>query len=501
MRELQRDMGMSMMFITHDLGVVAEIADEVVVMYLGTQVERGPVHAIFTDPKHPYTRALLDSIPKLSLRQKSRLDTIRGSVPHPLNRPKGCPFHSRCDFAIAGTCDEIVPSPIILPDGREVRCLLYDQTQSIPEEIMASFDSEKQASTTEKVEFAKPQSDRVLLEVNNLKMHFPITSGFFNRTVGHVKAVDDVSLVIHEGETLGLVGESGCGKTTLGHCLLRLYDPTSGEMFYQNGHNDRVDLAQLPARVLKDYHRDIRMIFQDPHSSLNPRMVVLDIVGEALKVNKIAKGRDLEERVRDLLQKVGLRPEYMRRYPHAFSGGERQRIGIARALAPYPKLVVADEAVSALDVSVQAQILNLLKDLQAEFGLTYLFISHDLSVVAHISDRVAVMYVGKLVELATTEAIFENPQHPYTEALLSAVLKPDPRARNDGNRIRLEGDVADPSAPPSGCPFHPRCRHVQQQCETDVPALRQTRDGHFVACHFAEELDLTGVDCSAEGNN
>ena len=324
-------------------------------------------------------------------------------------------------------------------------------------------------------------------------MHFPIVSGFFNRTVGYVKAVDGVSFSIYEGETLGLVGELGCGKTTLAHAVMRLYTPTAGEMRYRSAKGAEVDLAQLTMKQLKPYRREIRMIFQDPHSSLNPRLPVIDIVGESLQVNGIVKGAALEERVRDLLQRVGLRAEYLHRYPHAFSGGERQRIGIARALAPYPKLVVADEAVSALDVSVQAQILNLLKDLQAEFGLTYLFISHALNVVAHISDRVAVMYVGKIVELATTDAIFQNPKHPYTEALLSAVLKPDPHARNDSSRIRLEGDVADPAHPPPGCAFHPRCRYAQDRCRVETPALRSTKDGHLVACHFAEDLQLEGI--------
>ncbi|UCH27932.1 MAG: ATP-binding cassette domain-containing protein [Trueperaceae bacterium] len=326
-------------------------------------------------------------------------------------------------------------------------------------------------------------------------MHFPIKTGFFNRTVGHVKAVDDVSFAIREGETLGLVGESGCGKTTLGHTLMRLYQPTAGKILYDGtSGNGQVDLAHLNNRELKRYRREIRMIFQDPHASLNPRMVVRDIVGESLMVNELAKGSELDETVRGLLQRVGLRPEYIQRYPHAFSGGERQRIGIARALAPNPKLIVADEAVSALDVSVQAQILNLLKDLQAEFGLTFLFISHDLSVVAHISDRVAVMYVGKIVELATTETLFSRPQHPYTEALLSAVLKPDPTLRNDANRILLTGDVADPANTPSGCDFHPRCRYAQDRCKTEVPALRETAAGHFVSCHFSEELELRGID-------
>jgi len=331
------------------------------------------------------------------------------------------------------------------------------------------------------------------LDVRDLKMHFPITKGFFSRTVGHVKAVDDVSFTVYEGETLGLVGESGCGKTTTGRCLLRIYDPTAGEIRYHRPDGGTVDLMTLKHQALKAVRRDIRMIFQDPQSSLNPRLPVLEIVGEPLKVNGLAKGKDLEDQVADLLKKVGLRPEYLRRYPHAFSGGERQRIGIARALALNPRLVVADEAVSALDVSVQAQTLNLLQDLQGEFGLTYLFVAHDLSVVEHIADRVAVMYVGKIVELALTDELFAQPKHPYTEALLSAVPKPDPRLRNKGARIRLEGEVGDPTNPPPGCAFHPRCRYAKDRCKREVPALRNLGNGHLAACHFAEELQLKGV--------
>jgi peptide/nickel transport system ATP-binding protein len=314
-------------------------------------------------------------------------------------------------------------------------------------------------------------SAEVILAVNNLKMHFPIRKGFRQRVVGQVKAVDDVSFAIRRGETLGLVGESGCGKTTIGRCIMRAYDPTAGQISYWNQNEEPVDLARLKQRELKPYRRQLRMIFQDPYSSLNPRMTVLDIVGEPIKVHGIAHGAEMEERVANLLKRVGLRPEYMRRYQHAFSGGQRQRIGIARALALDPRVVIADEAVSALDVSVQAQILNLMEDLRAELNLTYLFISHDLSVVEYVADRVAVMYVGKLVEMAETATLFANPKHPYTEALLSAVPKPDPTMRS--KRIVLEGDVADPSNPPSGCYFHPRCRYVESRCVTETPYLRE----------------------------
>ena len=337
----------------------------------------------------------------------------------------------------------------------------------------------------------KPAGSDIRLQVDNLKMFFPIQRGFVRKTVGYVRAVDDVSLYAKRGETLGLVGESGCGKTTVGRCIVRAYQPTNGAILYQNDSGDQVDLARLAKNDLKRYRRELRMIFQDPYASLNPRQNVLKIIGDPLKIHGLATGKELEHRVAELLRRVGLQPEYMRRYPHAFSGGQRQRIGIARALALNPSVVVCDEPVSALDVSVQAQILNLLQDLQSDFNLTYLFISHDLSVVEYIANRVAVMYVGKLVEVAPTEELFCNPKHPYTEALLSAVPKPDPRLRTP--RLLLEGDVPDPSNPPSGCYFHPRCRYAQAICKTEQPPLRSLDDNHSVACHFAEQLTLRGV--------
>ncbi|TME93847.1 MAG: ATP-binding cassette domain-containing protein [Chloroflexi bacterium] len=325
-------------------------------------------------------------------------------------------------------------------------------------------------------------------------MHFPIRRGVFRRLTGWVRAVDGVTFSIREGETLGLVGESGCGKSTTGRCILRVYAPSAGEIVYRGANGKTVDLASIDESALRPFRREIRMVFQDPYSSLNPRMTLLDIVGEPLKVHRIASGRQLEERVAWLLRRVGLRPEYMRRYPHAFSGGERQRVGIARALALEPRLVVADEAVSALDVSVRAQILNLLQDLQREFNLTYLFIAHDLSVVEYLCDRVAVMYVGKLVEVASTAELYARPKHPYTEALLSAVPKPDPRLRSRGRRIILQGEVADPANPPPGCAFHTRCLYATDRCRTEEPALRDVGGGHLAACHYAEELGLRGAE-------
>ena len=331
----------------------------------------------------------------------------------------------------------------------------------------------------------------LILEVRGLKMHFPVRKGFLQRTVGYVRAVDDVSFSLQSGETLALVGESGCGKTTTARCILRALKPTAGAIAFRIDAQTIVDLASLSRRELRPVRRHMQMIFQDPYASLNPRMTLADIVGEPLLVNGMNDRRERNERVAELLRLVGMRSEYMQRYPHAFSGGQRQRIGIARALALHPSLVVADEAVSALDVSVQAQILNLLMELQGRLGLTYLFVAHDLSVVKHISDRVAVMYVGKLVELAPTARLFAHPKHPYTEALLSAVPIPDPRLRS--RRILLEGDVADPSNPPSGCYFHPRCSYAIERCRIEAPPLLQIEPGRYAACHRAAELTLNGA--------
>ncbi len=336
------------------------------------------------------------------------------------------------------------------------------------------------------------QSDVVLLRVNRLKKYFPVRRGVFRRIVGWVKAVDEVDFFIRIGETLGLVGESGCGKTTCARTILRLIEPTSGEVWFRSKQlGKEVNVVKADKKTMKLLRREMQIIFQDPYSSLNPRMTVGDIIGEPLVVHGLAKGKALRERVAELLEAVGLKPEHMRRYPHEFSGGQRQRIGIARALALNPQLVVCDEPVSALDVSIQAQILNLLEDLQDQFGLTYLFVAHDLSVVKHISDRVAVMYLGKIVELAETEELFLRPKHPYTEALLSAVPVPDPDYQAE--RIILQGDVPSPVNPPKGCRFHPRCSYAKDICGKEAPELTDLGGEHFVACHFARELSLRGV--------
>ena len=321
-----------------------------------------------------------------------------------------------------------------------------------------------------------------LLEVRGVKKHFPIKKGFFNKVVGQIKAVDGVSFELYSGECLGLVGESGSGKTTVGRTILRALKPTAGEVIFQiNGKS--YDLASLETHELRPLRRYMQMIFQDPYSSLNPRMTVAEIIGEPLLVNGTVNNSERENIICDLLEQVGLKTEHLRRYPHAFSGGQRQRIGIARALALKPKLIVADEPVSALDVSVQAQVLNLLQDLQSAFKLTYLFIAHDLSVVGHISDRIAVMYAGRLVELGSAREIMTKPNHPYTEALLEAVPMPDPIIKPD--RQLLSGEVADPSNLPTGCVFHPRCSKVEERCRVERPDLREISPGNFSRCHLS----------------
>lgn len=348
-------------------------------------------------------------------------------------------------------------------------------------------------ATTDSAQLPRQQQadGSMLVEINDLKKHFPIQRGLLRRTVGSIRAVDGVDLNIKRGQTHGLVGESGSGKTTTAKMVLRAIDPTAGEIWFEDRQLGRVNIPSLDDRQLRQVRRNIKIVYQDPYSSLNPRMTVQQIVGEHLLVNKQAQGRELDMRVGELLEMVGLRPEYARRYPHAFSGGQRQRLAIARALSMQPQLIVCDEPVSALDVSVQAQILKLLRELQLSFGLSYLFVAHDLSVVENVSDQVSVMYLGQIVESAPTEALYTNPLAPYTEALMSAVPQPDPKATK--KRIVLEGEVPSPANPPSGCYFHPRCPYAQDICKTEQPALEEIKPGHYARCHFARELNLQGV--------
>lgn len=478
--QLQRDTGMAVLFITHDLGVVAEIADEVAVMYLGRIVERGPLREVLEHPKHPYTRGLLASMPRLDGDFKAPLRAIPGMVPPPALRPSGCPFHPRCDWARIDICTQKPVGDTELGGGQTVACHAYGPEAHLFTRTPIAAPAPVAAPRREE-HGAAP-----LLTIRNLHKHFPIRAGFFQRQIGAVKAVNDISLDIFPGETLGLVGESGCGKSTLGQTIVGLHRADSGSVVFRDGRAER-DLRTARGAEARGLRTDIRMIFQDPTGSLNPRMRVRDIIGEVLQVNGGHSAAEIESRVQVLLEKVGLSPDYAERYPHAFSGGQRQRIAIARALASDPKLVIADEAVSALDVSVQTQIINMMKTLQAEMGLTYLFVSHDLGVIANISDRVAVMYAGRIVELGTTEAIFRNPRHPYTEALLAAI--PGRGQRRSGARIRLAGHVPDGSAPLEGCAFADRCRYAIGACRTTLPPLKGEKT-HLDACLRSDEVQL-----------
>jgi peptide/nickel transport system ATP-binding protein len=351
--------------------------------------------------------------------------------------------------------------------------------------------------TTEPTIRSAPTDESILVEVRDLKKHFPIQQGFLRRTVGAIRAVDGVSLTINKSQTHGLVGESGSGKTTLGRMIIRAIEPTAGDIWFSDRDVGWVNVADANERQLRQVRRNMKIVYQDPYSSLNPRMTVRQIVGEHLMVTKTASGKDLERQVSSLLELVGLRPEYGQRYPHAFSGGQRQRIAIARALSMRPQLLICDEPVSALDVSVQAQILKLLDDLQKQFGLSYLFIAHDLSVVDNVSDHVSVMYVGQIVESAPKRQLYTTPLHPYTEALMSAVPQPDPRAKK--KRIVLEGELPSPERPPSGCYFHPRCPYAQPICREQPPALEEITPGHYARCHFARTLHLQGALGTATG--
>ncbi|WMT88618.1 ABC transporter ATP-binding protein [Pelagibacterium sp. 26DY04] len=479
LRRLQETEDMAVLFITHDLGVVEEIADEVAVMYLGKIVEQGPVDDVLSNPRHPYTRGLLASMPRLEGDFKAPLSAIRGMVPTPANRPKGCPFHTRCALAIEGVCDARMPAATMVESGHMVACHAADETAApVSTPAIAAVPTPAAANA---------RDDTPLLKVENLSKFFPIKAGFLERTVGHVRAVSDISFEIGHGETLGLVGESGCGKSTLAQTLIGIHRADAGKVTFA-GREGPVDVLSARGGVAKALRSDMRMVFQDPSGSLNPRLRVRDIIGEVLEVNTSLSRGQIDARVKELLGEVGLSADYAGRYPHAFSGGQRQRVAIARALASDPRLVIADEAVSALDVSVQTQIINLMKRLQRQHGLTYLFVSHDLGVIANISDRVAVMYAGRIVEIGRTEDIFYRPQHPYTEALLAAIPG---RSRRGVADKRIEGHAPADGASEQGCAFASRCPYAQPACRASVPALAQSVPGQNVACHRAAELDLS----------
>ncbi|WP_245651790.1 ABC transporter ATP-binding protein [Streptosporangium amethystogenes] len=492
LKTAQRETGAAIVIITHDLGVVAGFADRVLVMYAGRPVEVGSVDEVYYRTRMPYTMGLLGSIPRLDRGREQPLVPIEGSPPSPAALPPGCPFEPRCPIAVPA-CAESEPEPVrVGSPGHLAACVRSGEIEAegwSPAQIYGMRAVASTADTAVRGERPRPRGERdLVLAVDGLVKHYPLTKGtLLRRRVGTVRAVDGVSFDIREGETLGLVGESGCGKTTTLMEILELAAPQGGGITVL-GH----DTARMSARDRMAVRRDMQVVFQDPLASLDPRMTVHDILAEPLRAHG---GREVGPRVRELLGMVGLEAGHAARYPQDFSGGQRQRIGIARALALEPRLVVLDEPVSALDVSIQAGVLNLLEELRTRLGLSYLLVAHDLAVVRHIADRVAVMYLGRIAEIGQADRVYDAPMHPYTRALLSAVPLPDPVMERSRRRILLEGDLPSPADPPSGCRFRTRCplfrsldEAVRRRCVEEEPQVRRLGDDHGVSCHFAERL-------------
>jgi peptide/nickel transport system ATP-binding protein len=467
----------AMVMVTHNLGIVARYAQRINVMYAGRIIESGAVKEIWDNPLHPYTISLLQCVPKLG----RKLAPIEGAPPHLIDMPPTCPFLPRCRCQTEN-CRKEPWSELKLVEGQHyVGC--HVDTRSVGPTVLT--DSIRKANTMQHVvakpgvSDTKPWEEDIILDVKDLRMYFPVTRGLLRRKIADVKAIDNISFKIKRGETLGLVGESGCGKTTVGRCTQRLYRPTEGQILFEGQ-----DIAGLSENRLMTLRRKMAVVFQDPYGSLNPRMNAGNIVGEPLKVHCLVRSKkEYEKKVEELFLMAGLDPRMTDRFPHEFSGGQRQRIAIARALAGDPSLIICDEPISALDVSIQAQIINLLQELQEKKkGLTYMFISHDLLAVQYISTRVAVMYLGRIVEIAASQELYDNTLHPYSRALLSAVPVPDPHLEEKRERIILKGDVPSPLNPPPGCHFHTRCPIAVSECKQMVPPLHDVGGGHQVAC-------------------
>jgi len=467
LRDIVKKTNTALIIITHNLSIVARYAERVYVMYSGNVVEEGTSEEVFHQSAHPYTMGLLNAIPRLDSDKSKQLVAIKGFPPNPANKPDHCAFCARCPFAAEECKTPGIPESIVYSDTHRAACRFR-------REQLMKMDGEEIEPLAEKT-----VSKEVILEVNGLCKEFPVYSkGFFRRETGAVRALDNVSFQVYRGETLGIVGESGCGKTTLAKTLLRLYEPSEGSIVF-NGR----DISRLKERELGDVRRRVQFIFQDPYGSLDPRQSAGGIVGEAIKAHKLATSKqDYEARIEELFRAVGLDPALKDRVPHEFSGGQRQRLSIASALASEPDFVICDEPISALDVSIQAQIINLLIDLQAKRGLTYLFIAHDLSVVRHISDRIVVMYLGKVVEISKWDELYSKPLHPYTRALLSAIPIPDPTVEKQRVRTRIEGEVPSIVKRPTGCVFHNRCPYATDRCRSEAPQLEDYGNGHMAAC-------------------
>lgn len=467
-KELKTEFNMSVLLITHDLGVAAQLADRIVVMYAGKIVEQATVQQLFEHPHHPYTRGLLESIPRVNSSKREKLLSIEGSIPSLAEMPTGCHFSPRCPFATELCRHE---SPALKEvNGRESACWYTDQLVGREDWYSPNQDITNEQVLEEKISNHK----EVLFEIKNLNKYYPL-----KHSKNQLKAVNNVSFTIKEGETFGLVGESGSGKSTLGRTILKLEEATSGDVLFKGQ-----SLVRLNKTELRKMRKHMQMIFQDPYGSIDPRWTIGDIIAEPLKThNKNLSSTQIESQVRKLLQKVGLDPDWILRYPHEFSGGQRQRIGIARAIAINPSFILADESVSALDVSVQAQIVNLLKELQQSLGLTYLFIGHDLNVVRHISDRIGVMYLGKMVEIAPSDQLFNEPLHPYTQALIKSMPTTDLAEKRE--HFSIAGEIPSPTNPPSGCVFRTRCPFATDKCKNEIPEVKEEKNGHFVACHYA----------------
>lgn len=471
-RSIAKQNNTAVIMITHNLGLVARYAERIYVMYGGHMVENASCKEIFHDTQHPYTRALLRAIPRLDDPKDRILIPIDGLPPVPSQRPEYCPFYPRCEYR----CDRCTSHTDY--NLKEVKPGHYSSCCLTAREL-----ADKQQEINNRSYRAAPQRkslQEVCMEVEGVRKYFPVYKGVFRRKVGEVKAIEDITFTLQQGETLGVVGESGCGKTTLARCIMRMYEPDEGKIIFHG-----TDVAHLKDRQLKPYRPKVSMIFQDPFSSLDPRQNAGSIVGESLLIHHLTKTRaEYETRVDELFRKVGMDPALKDRVAHEFSGGQRQRIGIARALSSNPSLIICDEPISALDVSIQAQIINLLEDIQAEMGISYIFIAHDLAVVKHISDRILVMYLGRIMEIASCDELYENPLHPYTQALLSAIPVADPVIEEKREVVPVQGEVPSIVNRPTGCPFHNRCPRCTDRCVKETPVLHDAGNGHQVACHL-----------------